>query len=96
MRTEKVEFQLDCVDKIAKKFVPKLNDLGLRLPDTNEGDILKINYKLNILYFGTVDEVLRTFIEMIENGAVIQGDLVSDGEILIKRILESLQKIKSV
>lgn len=94
-RTEKVEFQLDCNYNTAKEFVPKLNNLGLAIrDDTEPGDLLKINYKLNIDYLGRVAEILRIFIEMVESGVVVTGDLVSDGEILIRRILESLQRIK--
>lgn len=94
-RTERVEFQLDCKHKQAKDFVPRLNELGLNIKDdTDSGDTLKIIYKLNIRYLGNVAETLKIFIEMIDAGAVKTGDLVSDIEILIKRILESLQRIK--
>ncbi len=95
MRTERVEFLLDCEYEQAKQFTKRLRDFGFIIPDIDDGDLLKLRYQLNIDYLGRVSEVLQTFVEIIESGAVVKGDLVGDGEILIKRILESLQRIRN-
>ena len=93
-RTEAVQFKLTCDHELTKKFRERLIALKIDCPETFPEDTFHLDYKLWIKYWGNVAEVLETFIEMVEDGAVVAGDLVSDGEILIKRILESLQRIK--
>lgn len=98
-RTEAVKFKLTCDHELTKKFrdrLIKLKILRTDFPETRLNDTFYLDYELWIHYFGNVAEVLELFIEMIDAGAVKTGDLfrIDEGEILIKRILESLQRIK--
>ena len=97
-RREDVCFKLKLNHKFAEKYRERLENLKLiGHSPTAKGDILNIDYKLFIEYFGNVVENLELFVELADAGVIITGDLenVRSGQVLIKRVLESLYKIRN-
>ena len=97
-RREDVCFKLKLNHRLAEKFRKRLEDLKLTdFGDTAAGDTVNIDYKLFIDYYGNVVENLELFVEMADAGVIITGDLenVRGGQVLIKRVLESLYKIRN-
>ena len=97
-KREDVYFKLKLNHRLVEKFRKRLQDLNLiGHSPTEKGDILNINYNLYITYLGNVAETLQLFVEMADAGVIVTGDLenVRGGQVLIKRVLESLYKIRN-
>ncbi len=95
---ENVCFKLKLNHRLAEKFRKRLEDLKITDYDSTEkGDTININYTLFIDYYGRIAETLQLFVEMADAGVIITGDLenVRGGQVLIKRVLESLYKIRN-
>lgn len=96
MIRENVQFKIKLDDRLAKKFRSRLGaSMGINCA-TDPGDTLKITYNLSINYFGEVYANLQLISDMANAGAITTGDLVAvnGGTVMIKKVIESLHKIR--
>ena len=96
MMREDVQFKIKLDDRLAKKFRKRLDKtMGIK-SETDPGDTLTVTYDLFIDYFGEVYTNLQLISDMADAGAIVTGDLVrvNGGTVLIKKVIESLFKIR--
>lgn len=89
--------RIKCSYELANEYRGELKELGFETP----GPFLIKFYEPKILTFYPGDyldmdntpEILEMFVELVEKGATVEGDLVNE-EAMIARVLESLRKLQ--